>query len=327
MSLLNSLKKRLTNQFLSIIVYEEQCNIKQKIIKNSKMIHKEEFNLDIKSQDELGGKVINFINDLQSQYDNTYIALFLNTLGQGLIPGCNVDDLQKFNIDKDGVKTICKDGRFLMYATHIDIKWADNLFVKTGLDFIFSPFLVLDYFIKKEMKKDSFNKEIRVLYLLNSKNSLTLMIEQNDKVLYGTFFSKIKDDNLLHTDYEDEIVNTQELDELDLDNIDELGMEDMLNAASQNDNLTTLLEDDYILSEEDEKIIKYINSSLKEFYSNELYDSDFVCTLKIFDNVGLKEGVVKYIENELLLNCTVDSVNISDALLDLSIKEALDIDV
>jgi len=327
MSLLNSLKKRLTNQFLSVIVYEEQCNIKQKVIKNSKMIHKEEFNFDIKSQDELGGKVINFVNELQSKYDNTYIALFLNTLGQGLIPGCDESDLEKFHIDKNGVKSICKEGRFLMYATHIDIKWADNLFKKTGLDFIFSPFLVLDHLIKKEMKKDNFNKNIRVLYLLNSKNSLTIMIQQDSRVLYGAFFSKIKEDNLLYTDYEDELADSEEIDELDLDNIDELGMEDILETASQSDSVNTLLDGNITLSSEDEKIIKYINSSLKEFYSNNLYEGDFICTSKIYDDASMGEGVIKYIENELLLNCSIDNINVSDAILDLSIKEALDIDV
>ena len=327
MSLLNSLKKRMTNQFLSIIIYNEQCNIKQKIIKNAKMIHKEEFNFDLKSNDELGGKVINFINDLQAKYDNTYIALFLNTLGQGLIPGCDESDLEKFHIDKNGVKSICKEGRFLMYATHIDIKWADNLFKKTGLDFIFSPFLVLDHFIKKEMSKDSFNKDIRVLYILNTKNGFTLMIQQDQKVLYGAFYSKTKDENLLYTNYEDEISESDEMEELDLDTIDELGMDDILDTASQGELVEGVLSDSVALSEEDEKIVKYLNSSLKEFYSNELYDSDFICTAKIFDDVGIGEGVVKYIENDLLLNTTVEDISVSDAVLDLSIKEALNIDV
>jgi len=145
MNLVNALKKRLTNQFISVIVYTESCNIKQKIIKNSKLIHKEEFNFDIESRDNLGSKVVEFLNSLQDKYENSYIALFLNTSSQGVIPGCDESRLESFNIDKKSVKTICKDGRFLMYSTWIDIKWADKLFAKTGVfDFGFFYFNIYE---------------------------------------------------------------------------------------------------------------------------------------------------------------------------------------
>jgi hypothetical protein len=317
----------MTNQFISVIVYEDSCNIKQKIIKNSKLIHKEEFNFDIKSKDALGAKVIGFINELQEKYDNTYIALFLNSLGQGIIPGCDETLLDRFNIDKSAVKTICKDNRFLMYATNIDIKWADKLFAKTGLDFLFSPFLVLDFFIKGVMKKESFNKDDVVIYILYTKNSLTLMIQRDSELLYGAFFNTAKEENPLYTDYEEMIESSEEIDELDLDSIDELEMDDIIDAANQTNFVTNILENREVLSEQDERIVKYINASLKEFYSNDIYKSDFITSAMIFDDVGMSDGVLKYIENELLLNTTAQNISVSDAILNLSIAEALETDV
>ncbi len=326
MSLFNALKKRFTNQFLALIVYEESCEIKQKVIKNGKMIHKEEFNLDIKSKDELGGKVINFINALQDEYDHTYIALYLNTPGQGIIPGCDTNKLEQFHIDEGSVKTICKEGRFLMYATHIDVKWADKLFAKTGLDFVFSPFLILDFFIQKDMQKESFNAQESVLYLLKTKTALTIMIQKGVRLLYGSFLNTDQEENPLYTDFESDEKNGQ-IEELDLDNLDELEMNDILETGNQSHFATTLFADDEVLSIEDERVIKIINAQLKEFYENELYESEFITTAKVYDDSGMGSGVLNFLEKELLLNTHAENISVSDAVLELAIKEALEEDV
>jgi hypothetical protein len=322
MSLFNSLKKRLTNQFLAVIVYEDRCNIKQKVVKNSKLLHKEEFNFDIPSKDNLGGKVINFINSLQDDYDNTYIALFLNTLGQGIIPNCDENALEKFNVDHKNVKSICKENRFLMYATLIDIKWADKVFDKSGLDFVFSPFLVLDYFMKKAMKKESYSKEEVVLYMLNTNNALTLMIQKGDKFLYGAFFNIAKGEDLLYTNYDDVEDSEDQIEELNLDDISDLEMDDILDVSNQSNFVTNILQSGENISEEDERIIKYLSSSLKEFYSNELYHSEFITAAKIYDDVGLNESILKYIESELLLDTVAENISVNDVILDLSMQEA-----
>jgi len=323
MSLFNALKKRLTNQFLAVIIYEDRCKIKQKVVKNSKLIHKEEFNFDIESKEKLGPKVINFINDLQEEYENSYIALFLNTSGQGVLPNCQSDVLDRFHIDKSGVKTICKDNRFLMYATIIDIKWAEKLFKRTGLDFIFSPFLVLDYFIKQAMKREDFNKDQVILYILNTKNALTLMVQKDRELLYGTFFNIAKDDDLLYTNYSEEFSNEDEISELDLDEMSELEIEDLSEATNNSNFAKNLASFTDELSENDERIIRYLNAALKEFYTNDLYNSEFITATKIYDDVGLNEGVLKYIENELLLDTSAENISVSDVILTLAQEEAL----
>ncbi len=326
MSLFNSLKRRFTNQFLALIVYEESCKIKQKVIKNGKLIHKEEFNLEIKSKDELGGKVINFINALQDEYEHTYVALYLNTPGQGLIPGCDSSKLEQFHIDEGSVKTICKDGRFLMYATHIDVKWADKLFAKTGLDFVFSPFLILDFFIQQDMQKDSFNAEETVLYMLKTKTALAMMIQKGKRVLYGSFINTDQEENLLYTDFESDDKSDQ-LDELDLDNIDELEMNDILETGNQSHFATTLFDDEEVLSIEDERVIKIINTELKEFYENELYESEFITTARVYDDSAMGSGVLNFLEKDLLLNTHAQNISVNDAVLELAIREALEEDV
>ncbi len=326
MSLVSTIKKRLTNQFISVMVFEERCKIKHKIVKNGVLIHLEEFNFDIPSKDFLGEKVIKFLHKLQDEYENTYIALFLNTFGQGVIPGCDIERLQDFNIDKDSVKTICVDDRFLMYATHIDIKWAEKLFSKVGLDFIFSPFLVLNYFIKEYQKKEEYQPKETILYILNTQNAITLMIEHGDRLLYGSFLNVAKEENPLYSEYGESsnIDDDIEFDdnELDLDDSD-LELDD-IGEAGENDFSSNLLEDEMLLDEQDKRTIKYIDSSLKEFYANDKYDSNFISSVKIYDDAGISEGVLIHLQDDLLLDTSAQNISVSSVLLELSIQEALD---
>ena len=320
MSLFSSVKKRKTQQFISVIVHEADCKIKQKIVKNKAILHVEEYNYEIPSKEDLGPKVNQFLINLQEEYDNTYIALFLNTLGQGVISSCDENELEKYHIDKSRVKSICVDNRFLMYATKADIKWADKAFKNIGLDFVFSPFLVLDYYIEKENVVD----ELVTLHILNTSNALTIMINRGKKLLYGSFFNVAKEENLLYTDYDDTADNEDEtlLDELDLEE-DELEI-DEISAISDNSNfVNNVLKERTRLSEQDERVIKYLSTALKEFYANELYDSDFITNAKIYDGAGMDEGVMNYIENELLLDTNAINISVRDAILELSQQEAM----
>ena len=151
------------------------------------------------------------------------------------------------------------------------------------------------------------------------------MIQKHDELLYGSFFNVAKEDDLLYTDYGDELdgEDDDEIDELDLDEVSELEIEDILDVSNNSNFAINILQEDDELSEQDERIIKYLSTALKEFYSNDLYSSEFISGTKIYDDVGINEGVMKYIENELLLDTSAHNISVSDAILELSIKEAL----
>lgn len=320
MSLFSSVSKRLTRQYIAVIVEESKCKIKQKVVKNNAIFHVEEFNFEISSKEELGNEVKTFLNNLQDEYDNSYISLFLNTLGQGIIPVCDENILEKYHIDRKSIKTICVENRFMMYATHIDIKWADKAFSDVGLDFVFSPFLVLDYFIQKE----EVIKDQVTLNILNTGNALTIMICKDDRLLYGSFFNVAKDENLLYTDYSDgeESFEEESMDELDLED-DELEIEDIGNISDNSNFVNNVLKEQANLGAQDERVIKYLSAALREFYSDDLYESEFISHAKIYDGAGIHEGVMEYIENELLLDTSAVNISVRDAIINLSQKEVL----
>ena len=202
-----------------------------------------------------------------------------------------------------------------MYATKAEINWADKAFSKIGLDFIFSPFLVLDHYIQKE---EHISEQV-TLYILNTNNALTIMIHKGTQLLYGTFFNVAKEENLLYTDFEDD---DNAFEEIDIDE-DDLEMDDIGTISDNSNFVNTILKERAQVSEQGERMIKYLNTALKEFYSNSLYESDFITVAKIFDDAGMDEGVIAYIENELLLDTHALNISVRDAILELAEIEVL----
>jgi hypothetical protein len=319
MGLFGSIKKRFIIQLVSVAHYEHSCKIYVKKIKNSKVIYRAKKSFDLESKEKLSKEVIKYLNDLQAEHEQTYISLFLITLGQGAIPGCNSGAFEKFGVDRKNVKSICIDKEFSIYASLIDIQWVDKIFQKVGLDFIYSPFLILNNFIKKEMVED----EVK-LYILNTHNCLTIMIKKGKKLLYGSLFNIAKEENLLHEDFDSvdsssEINLEEELfEELDEDIDSELKeMQEFDDGSAYDEDLNNHL------SQLDVRLVKYLDASLKEFYHSELYESAFISKVKIYDDAGMNEEVIAHIENELLLDTSAENISILDVIIDIAEKEVM----
>ncbi len=321
MGLFNLVKKRFTMQFISIVLGEKECNILVKKIKNGKTIYAHKKMFEIEDKEHLSPEIINYISNLADEYEQTYIILFLNTLGQGIIPKCNSDIFNKYGIDKKSVKSICIDNEFTIYASLIDINWLNKIFQKVGLDFIFSPFLILNTHIKKDTNSD----EVK-LHMLNTNNGLTIMVKSGKKFLYGTFFNVGKNENLLHEDFEnadsssDTDIEEELFDDLDLD--DNSGIDEMQELNEDVD-----YDDEFgyesRLSEKDMRFIKYLDASMKEFYSSELYDSEFITKVIIYDGVGVNENIINYIKSELFLEVNVESVDLLETMVEIAKEEVM----
>jgi len=318
--LFGSVKKRFIMQLVSVALLENSCKVHVKKIKNSKVIHRAKKSFDIQSKDQLSAEVINYLNTLQSEHEQTYIALFLNTLGQGAISGCSTGTYEKFGVDKKNVKSICIDKEFTIYASLIDIQWVDKIFQKVGLDFIFSPFLILNHFVKKE----TLEEEVK-LYILNTHNGLTIMIKQGKKLLYGSFFNVAKEENMLYEDFEstesDSVENMEEelFDVFDMDDDSEIEEMQEFDEGAEFDEV----ELNSTLSLMDARLVKYLDASLKEFYHSDLYESAFISKVKIYDDAGMSTDVIKYIENELLLDTSAENINILEVISEIAEEEVI----
>ncbi len=321
MGLFSSVKKHFLIQIIGIVLEEDKCGIYVKKIRNEKVIYSNIKYFNLESKDNLTKEIISYINALQSEHEQTYVALFLNTLGQGAICGCGKDAFEKFGVDSKSVKGVCIDKEFTIYASVIDINWADKVFKKVGLDFIFSPFLILNSYAKKDINTN----EVK-LYILNTNNGLTMMIMSGKKFLYGSFFNVAIEEDVLLEDFESASsealsVDDEEIfEELDFDGVDDDDTPSM-SIDEVADYEEVILQN--TLSEKDARFVRYLDISLKEFYSSDNYDSEFVSSVKIYDCAAMNEDVIKHIEDELLLGISAENINLLEAVVEISKKEVL----
>ncbi len=333
MNLSKKIKYFITHQFIAVILNEEECHIRLELTKKGKVLKEDEATFILGEKSSLTSDIEEYFKNAVTKYKHTYISILLNSSAQGAFSGCDNERFSSFSVDVNNVKKICVDNEWMLYASKIEINWIKELFENFDVDFIYSPFVVLNKYIK-----DSKRSEKTILYILYEGHSLTVIIERDGRFLYGSLFklNSGKVTELDKIDLQDDGENSIMLEELEADDIfedieklDEIGgFEDIDNITPAdevdvNGMVEGLDENSLIRDEESESIVQFLKNSLKEFYGNSLYDSSFVEEAKIFEHANINYDVVDYLEKELLLDVSVKKVNILKTINELAKEEIL----
>jgi len=319
MRLFSFIKKRLLHRF--ILVYQSDVNVSVQVydIKNKEIVNQnsEEFVLDTK--DEFSTDLINYINTFQEEVVRSYVVTLVNSQGQGIIPTCSASEFKKYSVDRRYIYNICIDNRFTNYVSKIEIKWIQKLFEKTGIDLIFSPFLILKDLAQNE--KETLASTI--LYILYINHSASIMIKNDDNFLYGAFYNTTKDENLLYCDFDKDEESVDE-EEFEID--DDIEIDDENEDFEIDEELDEEEEDEINeveLIEENKTFTKFLSNSLKEFYSNPIYSGTFVDAVHIYSEEKLDKSVIEFMENELFLSTKHTLIELDPLVLKYAQKEVI----
>ena len=346
MALTKVFQKYLSNIFISIVQQGNEWVINSKVVKNGVLKDRFSKNFDTKEYENIPVKMEEYLDTLQTQYTFAYLALFLESMGQGAFNGITAIDFKNNSVDMKSVTHFNLDKKWSIYASFIDINWAKKLFKNVGIDFIYSPFIVQYSLIKKQKTK---NKPI--LYMLNHQDSVTITVFDDKNLLFGAYFKTTTDDNLSSGEEEDwenaqeeeGIENITELDGMDddsdsMDTLEDLGELDDLSAddsmgfedikPEENDlghfeGEDAIEDSDLELFGRDILIYKYLTSSLKEFYKNPLYNSGFIDTVIIYDGYEVSAELIDMIESELFMDIEMNKIDISETICNMAKEEAL----
>ena len=345
MALTKVFQKYLSNIFISVVQQGNEWVVFSKVMKNGVLKEKLSKNFDAKEYESIPSKMEEYLDELQLEYNFAYIALFLDSMGQGAINGTFTSDFEKNSVDINSVTHFDINKKWSVYASFIDINWAKKLFSKTGLDFIYSPFIVQYSLIKKQKFKEK-----SILYMLNTQDSVTITVFDKDTLLFGAYFKTTTDDNISsgededweNVEEEEGIENISELDNIsdemdgvddldDLSDLDDLASEDggSFQDVEEEDRSLGHFEDDGEESSDlelfgrDILIYKYLTSSLKEFYKNPLYKSNFIETIVIYDGYEVSSELIGMIEDELLMDIEMNKIDISEIVCNLARQEVL----
>ncbi|AFL67794.1 hypothetical protein [Sulfurospirillum barnesii] len=349
-------QKKFQNLFVSIVLHEAECVLHCKVFKNNTIekTFSKIFPL-VPPFEALDKAIEDYLVALQDEYQFVYVALLLNSLGQGAIEGARNEDFEKHHVDMKSVHHVNFSNQWSAYASYIEIKWAKNLFADIGLDFIYSPFVILnDFMMNEKLRKKP------TCYLLNCQDFFIIGVFEAQKLYFGAFFKTQSDTSFTHGDnvddweheedeegialdveipklnreeeQEEESAESNEFEEFgelsELEDIDAMPHTETFSDVDtqnfgHNKGLAGIKEEDISLElyGRDLLVYKYLKSALEEYYHNPLYRSQFIEDIVIFDGYEISSDLIHQIEDELMMGVEVHKVNVNEKICDVAIQE------
>lgn len=274
------------------IVYVETLNKKG-------VVHADEVAFDTKY---LSVQMHEYILSFTKESPFFYISILDTSKTQGAIPTCSKHQVSSF-YDLSSSEYKCFDKKWSYYTSKSDIYEIEKVYEKIGVDFIFSPFLVLSNFFKDKIKTHM------AMFILVEEESLCLSVFKDSELLYAEYLDTsleldtneliIQDTDLSDIDLDEE--DSIDLDDIDLDDIDSIDNIDELDDFGDIEDLDSIEEIDEFNDTKDieEELSEYndqenfpvtdsddlnedyqrfvmIQSSINNFYKDEKFESQFI---------------------------------------------------
>jgi len=267
-------------------------------------------------------KVYEFVKLYAKESPFNYISVLDNSPSQGAIPTSKSSEMGIYT-DIDSTKTISLND-WSVYSSEYDLNSIVNEYESIGVDFIFSPFLIMSRFFK-----DKINNTLSMFILIES-NYLSMAIFDNSHLLYGEYIDvrhQNDDDLLMNASLDDDSTDIGDinLDEIDIDedsslddfaDIEDLDSTSEINEFSEAKEIKEVQHDaaddtiDSVGFDEDYKRFLLIQHSLNIFYKDDKYDSQFIEHVYIADSIGITNSLKKYLEEEMFLSVYVRKIEL-----------------
>ncbi|MDC0932996.1 hypothetical protein OAR97_04040 [Arcobacteraceae bacterium] len=179
-------------QYLNILQQNKQLRINYKIVQDDKIL-KEEQSSFLTVDETIPKDAIFKINTLQKNIEKTYITTLSETANQKII---HIN-----NVDKRSYDSISIGDNQSIVIPKEDINFIEKYFKATGIDFILSPFTIIEEYLIDNGKKNSLN------FLIYNNFIYTLIYNTKKEISFSktkllTPFESTQDETFL----EDEIV-------------------------------------------------------------------------------------------------------------------------
>ncbi|MDD3467440.1 MAG: hypothetical protein PHE67_09850 [Campylobacterales bacterium] len=321
-------RKFAKSAYISVIKDGDTCDVCVRILKGKREIQKDSkrFNIDTRESSKL---LYEFIGHILSKYNIFYNATIINSINQGGVPGCDKRNFQKYEIDTTNASVVCIDKKWSIFASNYDLEGTKKEYEDIGgLDFIFSPLVVLKNFLKQD------TEEQVSLCILKQKTSATIGIFDKNSLLYSSYIilkneqqeeeeSKKKEEDIFSgesSDFEEEKL-------VDLDDIALELKEDSFETLSEDGGMpgsADISEASIESLGSDLKILEFVKTSLTQFYKHPMYESsNFVEKIIVADPYFETKDIKNLLENELLLPVIHKQISLCEVVSSMAIEEVL----
>ncbi len=289
--------------------------------------------------------MVSFVRKQTEESPLHYVSLLNPEPNQGALSGCSSHD----NDDSlSGVQTLCRNQKWTLYTSIRELEMLQKHYTAVGLDFIFSPFSVMERFFADKLtgglalyalaQKDTFSvaffEEGRLEYAHHypmHQNSIPVLSEESNPVGFslGVEEEHEKGINLDEIESLDDLDIIDELDDLsdieDLDSLEEI-VEFSEDAPTSVEKHASSPHADEVKGEldrfnDDYARFELIEKTLAEFYAGEHCKNRFIETVYIADAYGSGSELKRYLEEELFLSVLIRRIDVVDEIMALSIAE------
>lgn len=290
---------------------------------------------------------LSFIRKQTEESPLHYVSLLNPSPHQGALAKCFTHNKEN---GLDGTITVCRNEKWTLYASERELEELQKQYAPVGLDFIFSPFSVIERFFADKITgglalyafalKDSFSiaffEEGKLEYAHHypmHQNSVSVIIEEGSPAGFslGVEEEQVQEKGISL----DEIESLDDLDIIDeLDDLSDIEDLDMLEEIVEfSDDAPTSIEKydsvphaDEVKGEldrfnDDYARFELIEKTLSDFYAGEYCKDRFVETVYIADAYGSGIELKRYLEEELFLNVLIRRIDVCDAVIALTTDE------
>jgi len=288
---------------------------------------------DVFETESIGEDMQEFISSYISQTPYTYISVLDTSMRQGAIPTCSRNRMDYF-YDISGCEHKCYANKWTYYTYIDEIYKLEERYKGLGLDLIFSPFVVLANFFKDKI--DTY----MAMYILILDGYMALAVFDNSELLYAEYIDTKhiqESEDILSDDMSSDLDDNIDLDDVAVDNVEDIESLDDFADIEDLDSLEDIdefseskdIEEELQVEAEEEVEVNssfgddynrftMIQNSINHFYKDERYNSQFIETAYIADNVGISGDLKKYLEEEMFLSVYVRKIDVVSEICDLA---------
>lgn len=333
------LEKLYNKVFVTIIIQKHTVDVGIEIYTKKGVVQ------DIEEHFEtayINNAMVSFITKYTADTPFYYVSILDASQEQGVIPTCSKHLFPRYH-DVSECEYKCHNKEWVYYTSKTDLYEIEKTYQELGIDFIFSPFSVLNKFFQDKISSHL------ALYVLVQESSLSLSIFEKGKLLFGQYFDmeNLEETEDLLLESVDEVISLDMEDGIDLEDIDVIeemdnvdDMEDFgdiedLDSLEDIDEFSEDIEEEFYQESEEEikentssdsfnkdyQRFSSIQSAVNYFYKDEKFESKFIEHVYIADATGISSDLKTYLEEEMFLTVYIRQIDLVGEVTSLAREE------
>lgn len=325
--------------FIAIVPLPESYDVMCIGVKNNKVLFKEQRTFE---GNVLSKALLRYLEEMVNESPYHYISTLAIGRTQGAYRGCEKPSEYLLSQQVAGLQTLCRNKEWTEYIAADELYTLRSHYDEVGLDFIFSPFSLIEYYFSDKIKNsltlyafgtaEFFSVAIFDAGVLEYAHHYPLIKAQDETLNPAMEFSsgnldKVSEtDSLIRLDDIEDLEDLELLDDLDvlsdiadLDDLDEVDefSDDVFTPEEmklQNDQRMSSIKGQIDASNDEYQRFGFIQKTLNRFYLSDQCRGRFVETVCIAESEQKGEELKRYLEEELFLNVLVRKINLCEGI-------------